>query len=114
MPTKKTRKHSVIYDKSVSQYLYQLTEILLEKNYFSFLDGALDYITEINEYIERNIHKVQHHKAPAYFSKYHSDMKYIIFHANKRTTWYIFFKQSGHRFLIYYITNNHFEGQYIR
>ncbi len=114
MPIKKIKKHSVIYDKPVSQFLYHLTETLLEKDYFSFLDSALNYVEEIEEFIEQKIHILQHHPAPEYFSKYQSGMKYIVYPANKKTVWYIFFKQSGNRFLIYYITNNHFEGQYIR
>ena len=114
MSIRKTEKYSVIYDKSVSQYLYQLTEILLEKDYFSYLDNALDYIAAIFEFIEQKIHILQHHAAPKYFSKYQSGMQYIAYPANKRTTWYIFFKQSDNRFLIYYITNNHYESPFIR
>jgi hypothetical protein len=41
-------------------------------------------------------------------------MKYITYNSTKQTTWYIFFRQEGNRYLIRHITNNHTEGTYIR
>ncbi|MCO5233268.1 MAG: hypothetical protein M9888_05995 [Chitinophagales bacterium] len=78
------------------------------------MDSTLNYVNNIQVFIERNIHIAPHHLAPHYFSKYKSGIKYIMYHANKNTIWYIFFKLHKHRFMIHYITNNHFEGQYIR
>lgn len=86
MKTGETEKYSVIYSKSVWLYFYELIEILLEEDYFSFLDTALDYVARIQPFIEENICTAPHHPAPEYFSKYKSGMKYIAYRANKRTT----------------------------
>ncbi|MFT4061886.1 MAG: hypothetical protein QM642_05955 [Edaphocola sp.] len=78
------------------------------------METALEYMSKMKNFIGQNIGDATHYPAPQYFSKYKSGMQYVTYKANKRTTWYIFFKQSGSRFLVYYITNKHFEGQFIR
>ena len=108
------QRNEVFYTELATEFLNDLIEILYDQDYFGFLDSALNYVTKLKMFTDQNIHILQHHPAPEYFSKYQSGMKYIAYPANKRTTWYIFFKQSGNRFLIYYITNNHFERQFIR
>lgn len=109
------RKNSkIIFDDNFIEYLNDLVTILYNLDYFGFIESAEKYTANIFVFIENNIHKVPHHPAPAYFSRYQPDMKFIAYQASKRTTWYIFFKQSGNRYLIYYISNNHFEGQFIR
>ena len=108
------QRSKVFYSQVATDFLNDLVTILYEQDYFGFLETTLDYMTKMKNFIEKSIHNTPHHPAPQYFSKYQKSMKYIIYQANKRTTWYIFFKQSENRFLIYYITNNHFEGQFIR
>jgi hypothetical protein len=114
MQTEKANPPEIIYDEVGTLFLNELIIILLEENYFSFLESALEYVSEMKSFIQQNIYLLLHHPAPKYFSKYKTDMEYIAYQANKRTTWYIFFKQLENRFIVYYITNNHFEGQYIR
>lgn len=104
----------VIYSRVAMAFMKDLVTVLYEKDYFGFEDAALNYVSNIQNFIENNINTVSFHPAPSYFSKYKSGMKYISYQANKRTTWYIFFKQIENRFLIYYITNNHFEGQFLK
>lgn len=108
------QKNDIYFSDFATGYMNDLVTMLYNKEYFGFIESASDYMFKMRNFIEQKIHILQHHPAPEYFSKYQSGMKYIAYQANKRTTWYIFFKQSGNRFLIYYITNNHFEGQFIR
>ncbi|MDR2472095.1 MAG: hypothetical protein LBD53_00845 [Tannerella sp.] len=68
----------------------------------------------MKEYVAQKISFLPKFYAPDYFSKYESGMRYIMYKPNRRTVWYLFFLQFGNRYLIRYITNNHFEGQYIR
>ena len=114
MQTERTKKPDVLYDEAVSLFFYDLIDILLEEDYFSYVESALDYVSKMIRFIEKNIHLLPHHTAPHYFSRYKPSMKYITWQPNRRTTWYIFFKQLENRFMIYHITNNHFEGKYIR
>ena len=102
------------YKEEVDAFFNSLIDILLEENYFSFIESAFDYVFNMKNYIEKYIAVLPNYIAPDYFDKYQKGMRYMTYQANKRTTWYIFFKQKGNRFIIYYITNNHFEGQYIR
>jgi predicted 2-oxoglutarate/Fe(II)-dependent dioxygenase YbiX len=104
----------VQYDDEVAHYLTELIDILLKKEYFSFADTAKRYVSDMKNYIKRYIAVLPAKTAPPYFNKYKKGMKYITYPANKQTIWYIFFKQKDNRFMVYYITNNHFEGQYIR
>ena len=109
-----SNKPIVKFSDSVSSYFEELTETLFWKDYFGFIDSALDYVSNMKDYIEKYIAIMPNYIAPDYFDKYQKGMRYMTYQANKRTTWYIFFKQSDNRFMIYYITNNHYEGQYIR
>ena len=105
------KSSKIWYSKEFTGFLNNLVTILYLKDYFGFIESAKKYTADIITFIEQK--SIHFHTAPEYFSKYQSGMKYIAYQANKRTTWYIFFKQSGNQFLIYYITNNHFEGQSI-
>lgn len=102
----------VKYDKTVILYLDELTDILIEKEYFSFYDTSVEYIWDLISYVKNNINSLPYKKAPAYFSKYGKKMFYISYHRNQRTTWYILFEKTNAHFLIRYITNNHKEGQF--
>jgi len=109
-----SNKVIVKYSKNVSSYFDELITTLFWQDYFGFISSALQYVLDMKDYIEKYIAVMPNYTAPSYFSKYQKGMKYMTYQANKQTTWYIFFKQKDNRFMIYYITNNHFEGQYIR
>lgn len=108
------QKNDIHFSEFATDYMNDLVTTLYNQEYFGFIESAVEYKDKMQSFIEQNIHILPHHSAPEYFSKYQTGMKYIAYPANKNTTWYFFFKQSGNRFLIYYITNNHFEGQFIR
>jgi hypothetical protein len=105
---------TVKFTNSANAYLDELTATLFWEGYFGFMDSALQYISRMRIYIELNIGSLSKYPAPPYFSKYQKGMQYVRYPSNKRTTWYFFFLQEGNKYLVCYITNNHFEGQYIR
>lgn len=104
----------VKYDKAVILYLDELTDTLIEKEYFSFYDTSVEYIWDLISFVKNNINSLPHKKAPAYFSKYGKKLFYISYNRNQRTTWYILFEKTNAHFLIRYITNNHIAGQYFQ
>jgi len=102
----------VLYLPEVEIYLFDLIELLYNKNYFSFSDQAINYVFKIRQYIESSIATAYKRKAPDNFTKYGKNMFYFIYKANANTSWYIFFQQKEDVFLIRYITNNHVSAQY--
>ena len=114
MPFETSSNPVVKFSESVNSYFDELITTLFWQDYFSFIDSAFQYVADMKDYIEKNIAILPKYPAPPYFSKYHAGMQYVIYKPNNRTTWYFFFLQESDRYLIYYVTNNHFEGQYIR
>jgi len=100
------------YHKNVLIFFDELMDILIEEGYFSFYEYSANYIEDLVNYVKDNITIKNHKPAPAYFSKYGSNMFYITYNSNKRTTWYILFQKTNSLFFIRYITNNHVAGQY--
>ena len=109
-----SNKRVVQFADDVNSYFYELTEMLFWHGYFGFMDSALQYVSDMKNYVEAYIAILPTYPAPPYFSKYQAGMQYVTYKPNNRTTWYVFFLQEGNRYLVCYITNNHFEGQYIR
>jgi hypothetical protein len=101
----------------VRQYFYELSYILYEKDYFSFLDKSEQYVEELIRDIQENLPTKRHKPAPNHFDKYGKTMKYASFKKNRHTTWYAFFKtyeDNGQTFyLVRYIANNHVIAQYL-
>jgi len=109
-----SNKPFVKFSENIHFYFDELITTLFEQDYFHFADSAFQYVTDMKDYVEKKIAILPKYPAPLYFSKYQAGMQYVIYKPNNRTTWYFFFLQEGNRYLICYITNNHFEGQYIR
>ena len=107
-------KPVVKFSESVNFYFDELIATLFWQDYFGFMDSALQYVSDMKNYIEANIANLPKYPAPPYFSRYQTGMQYVTYRPNNRTTWYFFFLQEADRYLICYITNNHFEGKYIR
>ena len=103
---------SVQYLPEIEIYLSELIELLYNKDYFSFPDQAIDYVSNIREYIENEIPTVYKRKSPEYFSRYGKEMSFFTYKANNNTSWYIFFQQQDDVYLIRYITNNHVSAKY--
>ena len=107
-------KPVVKYTDTAVEYLNKLIFKLFNQDYFSFIDSAKQYVSDMKNYIETIIAILPVYPAPPYFSKYQTEMQYVTYRLNKRTTWYFFFLREDNRYLVCYITNNHFEGRYIR
>ena len=100
----------VRYLPEVEIYLFELIELLYNKNYFSFPDQAINYVFKMRQYIESSIAIAHKHE---YFARYGENLLYIIYKANTNTSWYIFFQQKANLYLVRYITNNHVSAQYL-
>lgn len=104
---------TVLFAPEVEDDLYELIEILIEKEYLGTYPFAISYVEELVAYIQQNIHSKLKKKAPAFFERYGRDMQYITYQRNPNTTWYIFFSIVEDSYLVKYITNNHVSAQYI-
>ncbi len=100
-------KITIQYRTEVEEYLNELNFLLFEKEYFGFLENAFDYVEQFIDFIEYNLPLFPSKNTPPALSSLGS--KYIFYKANHQTTWYIFFENSGNRFLVTYITNSHSE-----
>lgn len=100
-------KIKIFYKPDVALFLNELIYILYKENYFSYLENAINYKDKIIDFIESNIAKFPHKNTPLPIHSLGS--KYLFYHSNSRTTWYIFFEYEEDQYLITYITNNHSE-----
>ncbi len=101
------------YHRDVLLYLEKLTDILIEKGYFSFYEYSVGYIENLVNYIESYIAFQPNSIAPAYFARYGENLLYITYQSNKQTTWYILFQKMEQHYFVRHITNNHVsEAQY--
>ena len=102
---------SVLFLPEVRAYFNELTDILFEKEYFSFPDSAEKYVEELFLDIKHTLPISPKRHAPEYFSRYGRNMYYSVFKKNNRTQWYVFFniyEKNGVRiYLVRYISNNH-------
>jgi len=114
MHSETSNKPIVKFSENLNSYFEELIATLFWQDYFGFMDSALQYVSDMKNYIETNIANLPKYEAPPYFSKYQTGMQYVTYRPNQRTTWYFFFLQENNRYLVCYITNNHFEGKYIR
>lgn len=80
---------TVLFAPEVEDDLYELIEILIEKEYLGTYPFAISYVEELIAYIQQNIHSKLKKKAPAFFERYGKDMQYITYQRNPNTTWYI-------------------------
>ena len=105
----------VLFLPEVRQYLKELYQILLEKEYFGFEDAAVQYVRDIILDIEETLPIRPSKEAPPYFRRYGKGMKYALFRKNRNTQWYVFFckyKVNGEIvYLVRYISNNHMNAQ---
>lgn len=97
----------VILQKDVIDFLENLIWVLFEKEYFGFEESAQTYVSRIYDFIEYELVKFPPKQTPRNLSRYGT--KYVLYKANNRTTWYIFFENIENRYLVTYITNNHME-----
>jgi len=96
----------IIVIQDVVVYLDELVKVLYEKEYFGFIDSAINYVVNVYGFIEtipREIHK----KSPVALAKYGT--YYSFFNTCSRTTWYLFFEKKDNSYIITGILNNHCE-----
>lgn len=103
----------------VYEFLDDLAQILLEKDYVSFIEHGEDIVDDIIDHVKAIPYSPHYHLSPfaqAHFSKYGKNLQYTFFKrkSSKQTTWYIFFSRQEGQYLVHYITNNHKDGKYIR
>ncbi len=107
----------VLTTPEVRQYFKELSYVLYEKDYFSYLDYAERYVEDLFVDIQTNLPRLPHKPAPPHFDKYGKGLFYAAFRKNKQTTWYAFFtkyQDNGNTiYLVRYIANNHSIAQYL-
>lgn len=103
----------VVFASEVEEDLYELIEVLIEKEYLATYPFAISYVENLISDIQQNINSKLKKKVPAFFERYGNDMQYITYQRNANTTWYIFFSIVEYTYFIKYITNNHVSSQYI-
>ena len=103
----------IVFAPEVEEDLYELIEILIEKDYLGTYTFAISYVEDLIIDIQQNIHTKLKKKAPVFFERYGKDMQYVTYQRNASTTWYVFFSIIEDSYFIKYITNNHVSGQYI-
>ena len=109
------KTNDVIYNESVKLKFFELIDTLYQKEYFSFLYEAKEYVSEIVSYFQTeipNLYKLGLCKeAMPYFEKYGENLFFVAFRKTKsRTTWYAFFEVFDDTyFKVVHITNNHTE-----
>lgn len=95
----------IIFSSDVEFYLAKLIDTLYEQNYFGFKEDAKSYVQEIILFVMNNDFKFNVTKTPKKLEKFGS--KFLKYKANNQTTWYIFFDERDHQFLINHMMNNH-------
>lgn len=103
----------VLFAPEVEEDLYELIDVLVEKEYLGTYPFAISYVEDLVADIQQNIQSKLKKKAPAFFERYGKNMLYVTYQRNPNTTWYIFFSVDEDTYFIKYITNNHVSGQYI-
>ncbi len=108
----------VLVAPEVRQYLKELSQILYDKDYFSYLDYAERYVEELFGDIATTLPTRLHRPAPRHFDRYGEGMYYASFRRSRATTWYAFFTRYRDAdgsivYLVHRMENNHTAAQYM-
>lgn len=98
---------SIYYSEEFIERTDELLFTLYTQNYFGFKEDAQNYVDKIYDFVRNNISTYPAKKTPSALSEYGS--KYILYKANARTTWYIFFDIDEEKYFVKFVTNNHAE-----
>ena len=106
-----------IYSPAAVDIVLELVEILYKMGYFSYESSAQDYVDDLCNDIETNLHVKLKRPVPEYFeSKYGKGTYYAVFRRSRQTCWYVLFRQFlENNELVYqicHITNNHVDAKY--
>jgi len=105
-------EREIIFLKNVELYLNELMLLLFEEGYFGFPDSVKSYVDLLISFAEQHVGIDFGRNAPDFFKRFGQNLKYITYHANKKTSWYIFYQERNNIYLIRHITNNHIAAQY--
>lgn len=102
----------------VYDFLDDLAQTLLEKDYVSYIEHGENIVDDIIDFVKTIPYAPHYHLTPyaqVYFSRYGQNLQYTFFKrkSSKHTTWYIFFSRQDDLYIVHYITNNHKDGKYI-
>lgn len=97
----------ILYLPQVEFYIDDLIDILYKEEYFGFKEDAKLYVDKMINYIEQHISTYPAKNTPTKLLQFGE--KYMLYKANNRTTWYIFFSQEEQIYFVQFVTNNHSE-----
>lgn len=103
----------VIFLREAAEYLEEVSLVLYDLQYFGFKDTCKEYIDRISNYAYRYVGILPGKPAPAHFNRYGKNMRYITYHSNKQTSWYIFYQHHNNQYIVRHITNNHVAAHYM-
>lgn len=98
-------KGIVIYENDVIDFFNNLIFELYKREYFNYLENAIEYVNAIYDFIDNKKFVFPHKKSPEQLI--HLGQYYIFYKSNNQTTWFIFFYAQNDEFLITGILNNH-------
>jgi hypothetical protein len=98
----------IITSESVKFYLYELAILLVEKEYFGFIEAADKYVDDIIDYFENNIATAPRRVSTKKIRGYSKHVVYyVVYKRNKRTQWLVYFITEADDYLIIKVSNNH-------
>ena len=103
---------NVVFSPQVYSDIMDLVDILIDRGYISSYPFAVRYVDELIDYIVAHIGVRPHKTAPSHFCKYGTALQYITYNRNHNITWFILFEIHPTMYIVKYITNNQYEGQY--
>jgi len=107
----------ILFSPEVENYLFELIEILYQKEYFGFKESAVEYVTGLEDDIRQHLFSKTKRPAPPFFNRYGKKLLYSVFTKNKTTQWCVFFnvyQDNGETiFVVRYISNNHMIAQFL-
>ena len=77
---------TVLFAPEVEEDLFELTRILIDKQYLGTADYAVSYVRSLVFYTREHIDSLPHKNVPSYFDRYGIEAKYITYKRNNNTT----------------------------
>ena len=103
----------VVYTPQALLQFEESVRALVEQNYFSEEDYAVDYMRNIFRHFALNLQYSVKTKSPSYFERYTVDGKelfYVTYRKSSRTTWYAFYEELENVYSIVYLATNQLIG----
>lgn len=103
----------VVYTPQALLQFEESVRALVEQNYFSEEDYAVDYMRNIFRHFALNLQYSVKTKSPSYFERYTVDGKelfYVTYRKSSCTTWYAFYEELENVYSIVYLATNQLIG----